>query len=102
MSIRNVSSAAIRLLGGGLLLALLALPGAFAANLDQAKQRGMVCELPTGYLKATNSATADVQAMVNNINAKRKQEYSRIANEHGVTPEQVGKLTAQKLEPKCQ
>jgi len=76
-------------------------PGAHAASLDQAKSQGMVCELPTGYLKATGSATGDVQALVKEINAGRKAEYSRIANEHGVTPEQVGKLTARKLQPKC-
>ncbi|HSH43809.1 MAG TPA: YdbL family protein [Arenicellales bacterium] len=102
MSFPTSFRAAVRLVGLGILLATLALPGAFAADLDQAKQRGMVCELPTGYLKALGSATPDVRAMVNDINARRKQEYARIANEHGVTPEQVGKLTAQKLTPKCQ
>lgn len=102
MSMRNTILATRRLLGLGLLLASLAMTGALAANLDQAKQRGMVCELPTGYLKATAGATADVQAMVTNINGKRKQEYGRIAREHGVTPDQVAKLTAKKLSPKCQ
>lgn len=76
-------------------------PGAYAASLDQAKSQGMVCEQPTGYLRATGSATGDVKAMVQDINAKRKAEYSRIAGEHGVSPDQVGKLTAQKLNPKC-
>lgn len=90
-----------RILGLGLLLTMVSMPVAFAINLDQAKQRGMVCELPTGYLQATSGATADVEALVNNINNKRKQEYARIAGEHGVTPEQVGKLTAQKLSPRC-
>lgn len=106
MSIRTILRAATRFLAPGLLAAVLALPGASIAqssvNLDQAKQRGMVCELPTGYLKSTGNATPDVTTMVNDINNKRKQEYARIADEHGVTPEQVGKLTAQKLSPKCQ
>lgn len=102
MSMRTITGAAARFLGPGLLLAVLSLPGAFAADLETAKQQGMVCELPTGYLKAANNATPDVDAMVKNINSKRKQEYTRIAGEHGVTPEQVGKLTAQKLSPRCQ
>ena len=102
MSIRTIFRRAGGRLGLGLLLAVLALPGAFAINLDEAKQNGMVCEMPTGYLKATTRATAEVKSMVANINSKRQQEYKRIANEHGVTPEQVGKLTAQKLSPKCQ
>lgn len=102
MSTRTIFRPVARILGLGLLLAAMSLPGAFAADLDQAKQRGMVCELPTGFLEATGSATGDVQAMVKNINDRRKQEYARIAEEHGVTPEDVGTLTAQKLSPKCQ
>lgn len=102
MSIRTVIDATARRLGLGLLLAALCLPGAFAASLDQEKQRGTVCELPTGYVRAMSSATADVKAMVDDINRRRKAEYARIAEEHGVTPEDVGKLTAQKLSPKCQ
>lgn len=90
-----------QVLGLALLLTLLSMPAAFAITLDQAKQQGMVCELPTGYLKATSGATADVERLINTINSKRKQEYARIAGEHGVTPEQVGKLTAQKLSPRC-
>lgn len=75
--------------------------GAHAASLAQAKSQGMVCELPTGYLAPTGKATDDVKAMVKDINQKRKAEYTRIANAHKVTVEQVGKLTAQKLAPKC-
>jgi len=84
----------------GLFLAL-SLTTAHAANLDQAKQQGLVCELPTGYLKPTGAATPDVKAMVNDINAKRKAEYTRIAKEHKVSAQDVGVLTAKKLEPKC-
>lgn len=106
MSIRTIFRTAGRFLAPALLAAALALPGASTAqpsvSLDEAKKRGMVCELPTGYLKTTGGATPDVTTMVTDINNKRKQEYTRIADEHGVTPEQVGKLTAQKLSPKCQ
>lgn len=86
-----------------LLTAVLVFPMAavHAANLAQAKAQGMVCELPSGYLKATGKATGEVKAMVNDINKKRKAEYVRIATQHKVTPEQVGQLTAEKLEPKC-
>lgn len=75
--------------------------GAHAASLAQAKSQGMVCELPTGYLAAARKAAHEVKAMVNAINKKRRAEYTRIANDHKITVEQVGKLTAQKLEPKC-
>lgn len=72
-----------------------------AADLDQAKRQGMVCELPTGYLRATTGSSGDIRAMVDRINAKRREEYSRIADEHGITPQQVGKMTAKKLSPRC-
>lgn len=74
---------------------------AYAVNLDQAKSAGMVCELPTGYLQPTGSATPEVKNMVKDINGKRQAEYARIAKEHKVKPEDVGVLTAKKLEPKC-
>lgn len=74
---------------------------AHAINLGDAKNQGLVCELPTGYLKPTGSATAEVKKLVQNINAKRKAEYTRIANENNVKPEQVGILTGKKLGPKC-
>lgn len=82
------------------ILILWGLP-AQAIGLDQAKQQGMVCELSTGYLQATASATRDARALVDRINAKRQAEYRRIANEHGITTEQVGRMTAEKLSPKC-
>jgi len=72
-----------------------------AADLDQAKQQGRVCELATGYLSATTGASGDIRAMVDRINAQRREEYKRIASEHGITPQQVGKMTAKKLSPRC-
>lgn len=72
-----------------------------AIGLDQAKQQGMVCELPSGYLRATGTATSDAQALVDRINVKRQAEYGRIAKEHGIATEQVGSMTAEKLSPKC-
>lgn len=83
-------------------LAFGSLAGAQTADLDRAKQQGMVCELPTGYLAPTGSATGEIKALVQQINARRKTEYTRIAEENGVQPNQVAKLTARKLKPRCQ
>ncbi|MGA8261407.1 MAG: YdbL family protein [Arenicellales bacterium] len=83
------------------ILIVFPMTGVHAASLAQAKTEGMVCEMPTGYLAPTSKATAEVKQMVNEINKKRQAEYARIATQHKVTPEQVGKLTAQKLQPKC-
>lgn len=100
MTPRNLTNAAARPLVVAALL-LGSLTGVYAANLDQAKQQGLVCELPTGYLKTVGNVPGDVQTMVQDINAKRRAEYTRIAEENGVQPDQVGKLTAQKLGPRC-
>ena len=69
-----------------------------AANLGQAKSQGWVCEQNNGYLKvAKPNAPADVKALVNSINGKRRSEYARIAGKNKVSPDQVGQLTAQKV-----
>lgn len=104
MSVEKLMKLPIKHLALALSLALLTLlpaTGAHAATLEEAKSQGMVCELPTGYLKPTGKATGDVKAMAQGINAKRKAEYERIAKENNVQPDQVGKLTAQKLGPRC-
>ena len=68
-----------------------------AANVGQIKNKGQACEQANGYLRATAGAPDDVQALVKNVNAKRKAQYTKIANKNGVAVDQVAKLTAQKL-----
>ncbi len=86
----------------GLAVALLVVaPSVPAADLDQAKQQGLVCEMSTGYLRSNAAAPSDVRAMVDSINTKRRAEYARIADQHGITVQQVGEMTAQKLSPRC-
>jgi uncharacterized protein YdbL (DUF1318 family) len=75
---------------------LLAAP-AGAADLASAKASGQVCEQTSGYLRANAGAPGDVQAMVNSINDKRRQEYEKIAERNNVTVDQVSRLTAEKV-----
>ena len=52
----------------------------WAMDLHSAKSQGLVGEQPNGYLGLVKaSAGADVKAMMNDINAKRKKEYKKIA-----------------------
>ncbi len=75
-----------------LTLALLAGPmAAQALDLAAARGRGNVCEVPDGTLRAV-SAAADVQALVSEVNARRQEEYARIAAKSGQTPAVAGKL----------
>jgi uncharacterized protein YdbL (DUF1318 family) len=52
----------------------------WAIGLQDAKAQGLLGEQPNGYLGPVKAnAPADVIALMNNINAQRKQEYQSIA-----------------------
>ena len=57
---------------------------AFAIGLDEAKQQGLVL------------VQKDAQILVNDINAKRKAVYVKLAAKNGITLQQVEKLAAEK------
>lgn len=78
-----------------LLLVLFAAPS-MALDLRQAKSQGMVKETATGYLVPVKS-TDEVKALVNKINAARKVEYQKIANNRGVPLNVVEKQAGEKL-----
>jgi uncharacterized protein len=82
----------------GILLAsllLLASP-AYALDLHQARASGLVGEKLDGYVAARKD-TADVQALVREVNGKRQQEYARISKENGQPVDVVAKLAAQQI-----
>jgi len=78
-------------------IAALVLVGSFAFALDlrEAKEQGLVGETESGYLAAVTSSAA-VNALVENINAQRKAEYARIAKQNGIAVSDVEKLAARK------
>lgn len=78
-----------------LLGALVALP-AFALDLHEARSSGMVGEKLDGYTAALKE-TAEVKALVAEVNAKRRQEYVRISKENGQTVDVVAKLAAAQI-----
>lgn len=78
-------------------LALLAIsPALWALDLHQAKSQGLVGETATGYLAPVNAPTAEVTALVNDINRQRKTEYERIAGQNKIAVKDVEALAAQK------
>lgn len=78
-------------------LTMLALP-ALAETLDGARAKGLIGERPDGYVGAVNGAApADIQTLINNINAQRRAKYEDIAKQKGVPVEQIGALTAEKI-----
>ncbi len=68
---------------------------AFALDLDSAKAQGLVGEKRDGYLGVV-SGGADAQALVSSTNAKRRDEYSRIAAQNSQPLNVVEKLAAAK------
>lgn len=79
------------------LLLLLFAVVALAADLDQAKRDGLVGERADGYLGiVAASAPADITRLVADVNAKRKQQYQRIATSNGLTMDQVQALAGKK------
>jgi uncharacterized protein len=71
--------------------------GAHAIELDEAKRTGLVGETAEGYLGVVNpAAPGEVRALVDDINARRRAEYQRIARDNGISLEQVELLAAGK------
>lgn len=79
-------------------LLLLIVTESFAASLSEAKADGWIGEQPDGYIGLVrNDAPPDVQALVSDVNAKRRAEYERIAQRQGAPVsevEKVGGMTA--------
>ncbi|TCK08145.1 YdbL family protein [Marinobacterium mangrovicola] len=75
----------------------LSLP-AFAISLDEAKQQGLIGEQSTGYLGVvSNNANAEVKALVQSINSKRKALYGEKAKQAGVELQIMELRTGERL-----
>ncbi len=85
------------------LLALVGAPAAYADALNDAKAKGYVGERPDGYLGVVSpNAPADAKALVDSINAKRKQRYAKIAAQDGIDTAAVAVLAGTKLRERAQ
>ncbi len=85
------------------LLLVLAFQGAWAIDISSAKEQGLVGEANTGYLAAIGTPSAEVKALIDEVNAKRKAEFERTAQKTGATLIQVRarfyELAVQRTEP---
>ncbi|MGB5256230.1 MAG: YdbL family protein [Woeseiaceae bacterium] len=69
---------------------LLLLQNAWAIDIRDAKEQGLVGEANTGYVVALQPpASAEVRALVADVNAKRKTQFEDTAEKTGVSVEQV-------------
>lgn len=77
-----------------LCLALLA-GNAYAMDLGSAKAQGYVGEQPNGYLGIVKNGPG-VQALVNDINSRRRAEYQQIAQRNNTSLQVVEALAGKK------
>lgn len=86
----------MRLLPALALMGLLAATPAFALDLHSARAQGLVGEKSDGYVAALQQ-NAEVNALVADVNGKRKAEYARISKEKGQPVDVVAKLAAEEI-----
>ena len=77
------------------LLSVLMIAPAHALDLGEAKSKGLVGETTCGYLAAVK-ASKEVNALVNDINRKRKSHYEKIAKKNNISLEAVEVRAGQK------
>ncbi|MEK9673226.1 MAG: YdbL family protein [Rhodospirillaceae bacterium] len=85
------------LIGAGVLALVLMTGAAWALDLDGAKAQGLVGEKPDGYVGAVAGGRADVQALVNDINTRRRAQYQVLAQKNGTSVTAVQQIVGQKL-----
>ncbi|GAA4347238.1 YdbL family protein [Kangiella taiwanensis] len=71
---------------------------AFAANLGQLKDDGIVGELSNGYvgIVAQNKATPEVKALVEDVNDKRRQIYADQAKKNNKSIAEIEAIAARR------
>jgi len=82
----------------------LLLQNAWAIDIHDAKAQGLVGEANTGFIAAVQSpASAEVRALIADVNNKRKTRFESTAQKTGTTAAQVAyrfyEIAVQKTEP---
>ena len=76
-------------------LCLVMASAAFAQDLGTAKSQGLVGETSSGYIAAVGSASG-VDALIKDINGKRRAQYQKIASKNGISLQAVEARAGQK------
>ena len=78
---------------------LISVQSAYALDFATAKSQGLVGEQNDGYIGAVKQG-AEIDALVNEINTKRKEAYKKISAQNGQPLDIVESLAAEKLHNK--
>ncbi len=65
----------------------------FAADLQTARTSAAVGETAAGYIEKINGG-AEIDALVAEVNSKRRAEYARISNENGQPLDVIARIAA--------
>jgi len=85
-------------LAASLCAVMLGAPPAAAASLDELRSAGIVGERFDGFAVVRDAgAPADVRALVDKVNAQRRQIYAKRAAEQGVPADAVGRVYAEEI-----
>lgn len=96
----NLTNNVIKKLTCALLVSVIAF-SAWAISLSDAKQQGLVGEMPNGYLGIVVD-TAEAKSLVASVNKKRKSIYMNLARKNKITMQQVTALAGKKALAKTQ
>ncbi|MGF1701184.1 YdbL family protein [Photobacterium makurazakiensis] len=70
---------------------------AFALDLQQAKDQGLVGETNSGFIApVTSRPSQEVKKLVSTVNNRRKERFKKIAVSHGLSPREVGQIAHKK------
>ena len=97
---KNLISNFIKKSGFALLVSVMAF-SAWALSLNDAKQQGLVGEMPNGYLGVVVD-NAEAKSLVASVNKKRKSIYMNLARKNKITIQQVAALAGEKALAKTQ
>lgn len=102
MPARPTTRRSVLLAGLGLVLATsplaLLVRTALAQDLASAKREGLLGERIDGYVGVVRAdAPAAIRALADDINARRRQEYARIAEREGIEVQAVAQLAGERL-----
>ena len=83
---------------------IFAFQSGWAEDIHAAKDQGLIGEASTGYVAAVKTpASAEVEALIADVNQKRKAKFASTAEKSGATVEQVQarfhELAVQKTKP---
>lgn len=72
----------------------------FALTLDEARDKGMLGENASGYVELTPRGDASAQAVMDDINSKRKAKYQSIAKQQNTSLGNIEKIAGEKITSK--